>query len=62
MPGQETYEVEQCGPRSLWSEVREAFHRWYALGRPQRSRFGLAVDGRGQRVWLDDTRNTVFRG
>ncbi|WP_116213359.1 methyltransferase domain-containing protein [Streptomyces olivoreticuli] len=58
-PGQDTYEVEQHGPRTLWDEVRTAFLRWHALGTPQRARFGLTVDIDGQRVWLDNPRNTV---
>ncbi|MFJ5685102.1 methyltransferase domain-containing protein [Streptomyces sp. NPDC093099] len=61
IPHVDTYEVEQYGPRELWAEVRRAFLRWYDLGRPERSRFGLSVDGRGQRVWLDDPRNVVGR-
>ncbi|MER7984663.1 methyltransferase domain-containing protein [Streptomyces noursei] len=59
VPDQETYEVEQFGPRALWDEVRAAFLRWHELGQPERSRFGLSVDGTGQRVWLDDPDNVV---
>ncbi|MFI1101761.1 methyltransferase domain-containing protein [Streptomyces melanogenes] len=54
VPGAETYEVEQYGPRALWDEVRNAFLGWHDLGKPERSRFGLSVDRDGQRVWLDD--------
>lgn len=54
VPGRETYEVEQYGPRRLWDEVRGPFLRWHALGSPERARFGLTVDGAGQRVWLDE--------
>ncbi|MEV8389946.1 MULTISPECIES: hypothetical protein [unclassified Streptomyces] len=53
--------MEQYGPRAVWAEVRKAFLRWYDLGRPERSRFGLSVDGGGQRVWPDDPRNVVGR-
>ncbi|MEW1615541.1 MULTISPECIES: methyltransferase domain-containing protein [unclassified Streptomyces] len=53
VPDAERYEVEQYGPRALWDEVRTAFLRWHDLGEPERSRFGLSVDGNGQRVWLD---------
>ncbi|RDG36616.1 methyltransferase domain-containing protein [Streptomyces corynorhini] len=60
-PDAETYEVEQYGPRALWDEVRTAFLAWYELGKPERSRFGLSVDGDGQRVWLDDPRHAVGR-
>ncbi|MEC4018765.1 methyltransferase domain-containing protein [Streptomyces sp. H27-D2] len=54
VPDRESYEVEQYGPRALWDEVRVAFLRWHGLGKPGRSRFGLSVDGDGQRVRLDD--------
>ncbi|MDX3854802.1 methyltransferase domain-containing protein [Streptomyces sp. AK02-01A] len=58
-PDREMYEVEQYGPRALWDEVRAAFLRWHDLGKPGRSRFGLSVDGDGQRVWLDDPHHVV---
>ncbi|MET9483681.1 methyltransferase domain-containing protein [Streptomyces sp. NPDC006638] len=63
VPDAETYEVEQYGPRTLWDDVREVFLRWHDLGKPERSRFGLSVDGDGvsQRVWLDDPRQPVGR-
>lgn len=51
--------MEQYGPRTLWDEVRNAFLRWHDLGKPERSRFGLSVDGDGQRVWLGDPRRVV---
>lgn len=60
-PGTETYEVEQYGPRALWDEVRNAFLGWHDLGKPERSRFGLSVDGEGQRVWLDDPHRVIGR-
>lgn len=60
-PGAETYEVEQYGPRALWAEVQTAFLNWHDLGKPGRSRFGLSVDGSGQRVWLDDPNNVISR-
>ncbi|MEU4208590.1 methyltransferase domain-containing protein [Streptomyces sp. NPDC026206] len=58
-PGRAAYEVEQYGPRALWDEVLVAFLRWHELGKPERSRFGLTVDGDGQRVWLDTPQNVV---
>ncbi|MFC0843280.1 methyltransferase domain-containing protein [Streptomyces noboritoensis] len=58
-PGSRAYEVEQYGPRALWDEVREAFLGWHDLGKPERSRFGLSVDGGGQRVWLDDPHHII---
>ncbi|MGW7351256.1 methyltransferase domain-containing protein [Streptomyces sp. NPDC054784] len=59
VPDAATYEVEQYGPRALWDEVRKAFLGWHRLGRPERSRFGLTVDGDGQRVWLDDPDHVI---
>ncbi|MER5562419.1 methyltransferase domain-containing protein [Streptomyces sp. NPDC002506] len=59
VPSAETYEVEQYGPRSLWDEVRSAFLGWHALGKPERSRFGLSADRDGQRVWLDEPHRLV---
>ncbi|WP_269855792.1 methyltransferase domain-containing protein [Streptomyces sp. RPT161] len=53
-PGQPAYGTEQFGPRNLW-----AHRRWKALGRPERSRFGLTVGAQGQQVWLDEPRNTI---
>ncbi|MBK3582562.1 MULTISPECIES: hypothetical protein [Streptomyces] len=60
-PNTERYEVEQYGPRALWEEIRNAFPRWHDLGKPERSRFGLAVDANGQRVWLDSPSCLVDR-
>ncbi|WP_327236330.1 methyltransferase domain-containing protein [Streptomyces sp. NBC_01317] len=59
VPDADTYEVEQYGPRTLWDDVREVFLRWHDLGKPERSRFGLSVDGNGQRVWMDDPHRPV---
>ncbi|MFD7515339.1 methyltransferase domain-containing protein [Streptomyces niveus] len=58
-PDAQTYEVEQYGPRALWDEVRTSFLYWHELGKPERARFGLSVDGGGQRVWLDDPDRVV---
>jgi hypothetical protein len=59
VPDAEVYEVEQYGRRALWDEVRAEFLRWHGLGRPVRDRFGLTVDGAGQRVWLDEPSRPV---
>jgi protein-L-isoaspartate O-methyltransferase len=61
VPDAEAYEVEQYGPRALWDEVRDTFLWWHDLGKPERSRFGLSVEGNGQRVWLDDPRRLIDR-
>ncbi|WP_406287609.1 methyltransferase domain-containing protein [Embleya sp. NBC_00896] len=58
-PDQDAYGVEQFGPRTLWDETESAFLRWHELGKPERSRFGISVDARGQRVWLDDPLDVV---
>ncbi|MFE7568476.1 methyltransferase domain-containing protein [Streptomyces sp. NPDC057539] len=62
VPDAETYEVEQYGPRALWDEVRKEFLGWHDLGKPERSRFGLTVDGDGQRVWLDAPQGVIGTG
>ncbi|MEU6381929.1 methyltransferase domain-containing protein [Streptomyces bauhiniae] len=53
IPGHEEFEVHQSGPRRLWEEVEGAYRWWDEQGRPGFERFGLAVDGDGERVWLD---------
>lgn len=47
--------VRYGGPRLLWPDIADTWHRWNDYGRPARSRFGLTAhdDGR-QRTWLDD--------
>lgn len=47
------FEVYQSGPRKLWDEVETAYRWWEEQGRPGFERFGLTVDGDGERVWLD---------
>ncbi|MDN3259014.1 methyltransferase domain-containing protein [Streptomyces sp. CSDS2] len=53
------FEVYQSGPRSLWDEVEAAYRWWEKQGRPGFERFGLTVDGDGERVWLDSPDNPV---
>ncbi|MET9361991.1 methyltransferase domain-containing protein [Streptomyces sp. NPDC006632] len=45
--------VWQSGPRRLWDEVETALRWWDGQGRPGFDRFGLTVDGAGERAWLD---------
>ncbi|MER6140385.1 methyltransferase domain-containing protein [Streptomyces sparsogenes] len=45
-------EVWQYGPRSLWEEVTEVHAAYVGEGSPSADKFGLTVDGTGQRVWL----------
>ncbi|WP_414170020.1 protein-L-isoaspartate(D-aspartate) O-methyltransferase [Streptoverticillium reticulum] len=60
-PGATEYAVVQSGPRRLWDET-EAAHRWWKKNdRPGFNRFGLTVDGDGERVWLDSPDNPVPR-
>ncbi|MFF7369406.1 methyltransferase domain-containing protein [Streptomyces tricolor] len=58
-PGREEFEVYQSGPRKLWDEVETAYLWWEKQGRPGFERFGLTVDGDGERVWLDSPGNPV---
>lgn len=58
-PGASEYEVYQCGPRKLWDETETAYRWWDQRGRPGFARFGLTVDGDGERVWLDFPDNPV---
>ncbi|MFE2940238.1 protein-L-isoaspartate(D-aspartate) O-methyltransferase [Streptomyces sp. NPDC059255] len=53
VPKADRYEVVQSGPRNLWDETEGAYRWWEEQGRPGFERFGLTVDGDGERVWLD---------
>jgi hypothetical protein len=55
----EGYEVLQCGPRRLWDELESAYLWWTNVGKPDYTRFGLTVDSKGQRAWLDTPENVV---
>ncbi|WP_173864723.1 methyltransferase domain-containing protein [Streptomyces roseifaciens] len=57
--GRGEFEVYQSGPRRLWDEVEAAYRWWADQGRPGFNRFGLTVDGDGERVWLDSPGNVV---
>ncbi|PZT71945.1 MULTISPECIES: methyltransferase domain-containing protein [unclassified Streptomyces] len=52
--GEDAARVWQHGGRHLWDEARAAFEWWVAQGRPGWERFGLTVNGEGERVWLDE--------
>lgn len=54
-----TARVWQSGPRRLWEEAEAAYRWWDEQGRPGFGRFGLSVDGDGERVWLDSPDNLV---
>jgi methyltransferase of ATP-grasp peptide maturase system len=47
------HEVAQGGPRALWDIAERAYDEWIELGKPERDRFGVTVDGSDQRFWLD---------
>ncbi|MEU6964132.1 methyltransferase domain-containing protein [Streptomyces chrestomyceticus] len=59
VPGRREFEVYQYGPRKLWDEVVVAYRWWERQGRPGFERFGLTVDGDGERVWLDSPERPV---
>ncbi|MGH3767079.1 MAG: methyltransferase domain-containing protein [Pseudonocardiaceae bacterium] len=56
VPGEDGWEVVQRGPRRLWDTIEHAVTAFQALGRPDRSRFGVTAldDPNTQYVWLDD--------
>ncbi|TDD80786.1 protein-L-isoaspartate(D-aspartate) O-methyltransferase [Actinomadura rubrisoli] len=53
------HRVLQAGPRRLWEEVADAYLRWVGWGRPERSRFGMALGSDGQVIWRDDPSNVI---
>lgn len=59
MPEAGLFPVRQSGPRRLWNETEAAHAWWDAQGRPGFERFGLTVDGDGERTWLDSPDNPV---
>ncbi|MEF2527426.1 MULTISPECIES: methyltransferase domain-containing protein [Streptomyces] len=59
VPGADSFEVVQSGPRRLWDETEAAHLWWEGQGRPGFDRFGLTVDGDGQRAWLDSPDHPV---
>ncbi len=48
------HEVAQGGPRALWDIAERAYDEWIGLGKPERDRFGVTVDGEHQTFWLDN--------
>lgn len=51
--------VRQYGPRPLFTELEAAHAWWQEAGRPEHTRFGLAVSSERQSIWLDDPRNPI---
>ena len=58
-PGQDDFEVQQAGSRSLWTEVENAYTQWLTWGRPDITRFGMTITPSAHVVWLDDPANSV---
>jgi protein-L-isoaspartate(D-aspartate) O-methyltransferase len=53
------HRVAYEGPRRLWEDLDVAWRWWLDAGRPDHTRFGLAVTPLGQTFWLDDPGNTL---
>lgn len=51
-PDTADHEVTQYGKRRLWDEAQAAFTWWTDNGSPGEERFGITVDGQGQRLQL----------
>jgi hypothetical protein len=51
--GAPPFDVRQCGPRPLWTEVETAYRWWVDAGKPAPERFGITVSPDGQATWLD---------
>jgi hypothetical protein len=62
VPGGDSFEVHEDGPRSLWAEVEAAFEEWRAQGEPPRERHGVTVTPDGQRTWPAGPRGRVDPG
>ncbi|MBV9142247.1 MAG: methyltransferase domain-containing protein [Pseudonocardiales bacterium] len=50
MPGTDTYEVNQLGPRRLWDEVEAAYTWWKQAGSPTADQWRFTVTPQGQQV------------
>ncbi|WP_406285839.1 protein-L-isoaspartate O-methyltransferase family protein [Embleya sp. NBC_00896] len=60
VPGADTFEIAQSGPRHLWTELETAWRWWDNQDRPDFDRFGLTVHPDGtEQVWLDDPSHPV---
>ncbi|WP_280701329.1 protein-L-isoaspartate(D-aspartate) O-methyltransferase [Kitasatospora sp. GP82] len=57
--GQDVAQVRQYGPRRLGNEFEAVFHWWVDNDLPGVECFGLTVDERGRRGWLDSPDNPV---
>ncbi|MFK0297237.1 protein-L-isoaspartate O-methyltransferase [Streptomyces sp. NPDC090442] len=59
VPGEDSFEIGQFGPRHLWDEVEESYEKWAGWGRPSRDRAGLTITKAAQHVWLDTPDNVI---
>jgi len=55
IPGDETFEVNQLGPRQLWDELAAAYTWWVQAGSPTAERWRFTVTPDGQQAGLHDT-------
>ncbi|WP_271217041.1 protein-L-isoaspartate O-methyltransferase family protein [Streptosporangium carneum] len=53
VPGADDFQVTQYGSRRLWDEVADAYLKWVSWGSPSADRFGLTVEAKGNRLWLN---------
>ncbi|MGW9210145.1 hypothetical protein ACWGR4_24540 [Embleya sp. NPDC055664] len=61
-PGDELFEVQEGGPRSLWAETERAYAEWRDQGEPPRERHGVTVSPEGQWAWVEGARGRVEIG
>ncbi|MGH3754743.1 MAG: methyltransferase domain-containing protein [Pseudonocardiaceae bacterium] len=47
------WQITQCGPRTLWDHVEDAYEFWHNAGRPNYDRFGITASATDQYVWYD---------
>ncbi|MBV9013688.1 MAG: methyltransferase domain-containing protein [Pseudonocardiales bacterium] len=53
LPGADTHEVNQLGPRRLWDEVEAAYRWWVRAGSPTAERWHFTVTPQCQEIYLD---------
>jgi protein-L-isoaspartate(D-aspartate) O-methyltransferase len=52
-PDQDSFAVQQSGPRCLWDEIESAYRWWIEAGRPGANCWRFTVTPAGQRIALD---------
>lgn len=58
-PDATDYEVQQHGPRHLWTEIETAHTWWQSAGAPRRTRYGVTTTHHSRTVWLDRPDNPL---